>query len=259
MGDASASPCATITQPMPSDTSGRIVAIDVVRGIAILGVVLFHLVWDLDLAGAIPQGLASSPAWLLFGRLLAGTFMILVGVSLALAHNKEIRWHAFLKRICVVAVAALIITLTTIWTFPQAYIYFGILHAIVVGSLIGILFIRLPIMAILICGMAVWTLPYFFSAELFNSRWLAWIGFAEQPPRSNDFVPVFPWVGLVLVGLAAARAAISFSIVESLRTPMPHGTVLRGMVWCGRHSLIIYLVHQPLLLALVLYLGPILF
>ena len=112
-------------------------------------------------------------------------------------------------------------------------------------------------MAILICGLAVWTLPYYFSAEPFNSRWLAWIGFAEQPPRSNDFVPVFPWVGLVLIGLAAMKTAISLSFIERLRTPEPHGTVTRGLVWFGRHSLIIYLVHQPLLLALVLYLGPI--
>lgn len=236
----------------------RIVIIDVVRGIAIIGVVIFHLVWDLDLTGLIAPGLAGSPAWLLFGRVLAGTFMFLVGISLALAHSRKIHWRAFSKRLSIVAVAALAISIATKFAFPQSFIYFGILHAIVAGSLIGILFLRIPSVLTIICGVAMWTLPYYFGDHLFDSRWLAWIGFAELPPLSNDFVPIFPWVGLVLLGLALARTAISFSLVDGLRAGKLSGRSMGCLAWCGRHSLVIYLIHQPLLLAIILPLARLL-
>ncbi len=233
----------------------RIIIIDVVRGAAIIGVVIFHLVWDLDLTGLIKPGLSTSTGWLLYGRLLAGTFMFVVGISLALAHAKTFRWRAFTRRLVIVAGAAIVITVSTKIAFPQNFIYFGILHAIVAGSLVGILFLRAPVAVTLICGVAIWTLPLFFRSPLFDTRWMAWIGFSEQTPSSVDFVPVFPWLGLVLLGLALSKMAISASAFDRLNSEEPRGKALAGLVWCGRHSLVIYLIHQPLLLAVILPVG----
>ncbi|MGR3433834.1 MAG: heparan-alpha-glucosaminide N-acetyltransferase domain-containing protein [Shimia sp.] len=84
----------------------RLQLIDAIRGAAILGVVLFHLVWDLAYLGLTSQALAQHPLWIAFGRGLAGTFMILVGVSLVLANRGGLNRRAFLRRLGLLALAA---------------------------------------------------------------------------------------------------------------------------------------------------------
>jgi len=236
-------------------TRQRLLSIDVVRGLAIAGVVLFHIVWDLDFTGLLPGNLANHPAWILFGRSLAGTFMFLVGVSLALAHRSKIRWRPFFKRVGVIAAAALVISLVTRLVFPEAFIYFGILHSIAAASLIGILFVMLPAPVSIVAGVTILFLPAFLSAPFFDTRWLAWIGFAENAPLSNDYVPIFPWAGLTLLGLGSAKASLSRGFDEWLVQNEPSGTTMQAMVWMGRNSLAIYLLHQPILLAIIIPLA----
>ncbi len=231
----------------------RLDIVDALRGIAIAGVVLFHLVWDLSFLGVIPPEVASHPLWLLFGRVLAGTFMALVGVSLVLAAAGGFRRKAFMRRLAVLIAAALAITLVTRVAFPQTFVYFGILHAIAVASVVGALVLRLHAFAIATLGIAIWVLGYSWTSADFDPRWLAWTGFAASPPTSNDFVPVFPWVGLTLLGMAGTRLALARGWVYRAR-PL-EGRVARFLVWLGRHSLPIYLVHQPALLGVLIPLA----
>jgi uncharacterized membrane protein len=233
----------------------RLLILDVVRGLAIAGVVVYHLVWDLDFTGLLPSGIARQPAWIFFARTLAGTFMLLVGVNLVLAHDSGLRWQAFARRLGVIVLAALAISVVTKFAFAQTFIYFGILHAIAAASLIGVLFLRRSVIFCVVAGLVTLILPHAFRNALFNTRWLAWIGFAEAPPVSNDLVPVFPWVGLTLLGMALARLALQHSVDDWLKSREPGGQVVQSLSWLGRHSLAIYLVHQPVLLALIVPLA----
>jgi uncharacterized membrane protein len=229
----------------------RVLLIDTVRGIAIFGVVLFHIVWDLEFSGLI-DGFAFHPVWLAFGRLLAGTFMFLVGVSLVLAHRKGLKFSRFVRRVTMIGAAAISISLVTWIAFPQTYIFFGILHAIAVSSLFGVLFLNLPALLSLISGTGLLILPQFVKLELFNTRWLAWIGVSSSPPPSNDFVPILPWAGLTLIGIFLAKIIYNKN-GDSRSFPDLHNTKLtRILSWMGRNSLLIYLVHQPLLLVIIL-------
>lgn len=229
----------------------RVILVDSIRGLAIAGVVLFHLVWDLEYAGFI-SGFAFHPAWLTFGRLLAGAFMFLVGVSLALAHSHGFRAGLFAKRLGVIALAAILISVVSWYIFPQTFIFFGILHAIVAASVIGILFLRLPVPVTGALGVGFLVLPYLFNSDAFNSRYLAWIGLFTIPPSSNDFVPIFPWVGLTLLGISIAKLGLkNDNLAQTLANPKT-GSATDVLIWMGRNSLAIYLIHQPLLLAIIL-------
>lgn len=246
---------------MPSERNGaslqRLGFIDATRGLAIIGVVIFHFVWDLEFAGFI-SGVAFHPIWLAFGKTLAGSFMVLVGVSLLLAHQKGFKLNAFLKRFLVIALAASIISIVTWLIFPESFIYFGILHAIAVASLVGIAFLKLPAYITLTVGVFILLAPTFYASAIFDTRWLAWIGFSRNPPTSNDFVPVFPWLGLTLIGMATTK------LIQSLRWPVQLSSfsstnqIVNLLQWFGRKSLPIYLIHQPILLAIILPLSSLL-
>lgn len=227
----------------------RVVAIDVARGLAIAGVVLFHIVWDLEFTGII-SGVAGHPVWLAFGRSLAGTFMFLVGVSLVLAHRETVHVRAFNRRLFTITAYALVITLVSWFAFPESFIFFGILHAITAATLVGALFLRAGALANFTVGAIMLILPFLFDFSTFDTRWLAWTGFAERPPPSNDFVPIFPWVGVTFLGMASAKLFLSNRDRAIQSRPGTRTWPVRTIVWMGNRSLLIYLVHQPILLSM---------
>ncbi|WP_339761756.1 heparan-alpha-glucosaminide N-acetyltransferase [uncultured Hoeflea sp.] len=237
---------------MNSTRKSRVLVVDAARGAAIAGVVLFHLVWDLEFTGLI-SGIAFHPLWLAFGRLLAGSFMFLAGVSLVLAHGALLRARTFFRRFAIIVVAALAITIVTWLTFPGSFVYFGILHSIAVASLLGVVFLKLPASAGLFAGLAILALPWYISLPAFDPRWLAWIGLSANPPLSNDFVPVFPWAGITLLGISFAKVVdISKSWMASAGAD---NAFFARLGWLGRHSLPIYLLHQPVMLAIIVPLS----
>jgi uncharacterized membrane protein len=230
--------------------SGRIVALDLARTAALLGMAVFHFTWDLEFFGYIPRGTTLDGGWAVFARLVASSFLFLVGVSLVLAHGNGIRWRGFLRRLAMVGGAALAITVATVLAMPEAFIFFGILHCITVASVLGLAFLRAPVWLTLAAAAASWVLPDLARAPLFDPRWLAWTGLAQTPPASFDPVPVLPWFAATLLGIAAARAGEAAGLWTRLRTTAP-GPLLTAAAWPGRHSLAVYLLHQPVLLGLL--------
>ncbi|MFC5384443.1 heparan-alpha-glucosaminide N-acetyltransferase [Aquamicrobium segne] len=231
--------------------------VDAWRGLAIAGVVLFHFVWDLEFTGFI-SGIAYHPLWLGFGRVLAGSFMMLVGVGLVLSSRAPFRAGAYLRRLAKISIAAAAITLVTWNVFPATFIYFGILHAIAVATLVGSFFLRTPWWLSLAGGLAMVLVPSFWQSELFDTRWLAWIGFAQSVPPSNDFVPIFPWVGITLIGMAGTKMLVDRRKESALDRFLPAGHSGDALVWMGKRSLMIYLLHQPIMLAIIIPLAQIL-
>ena len=228
----------------------RIVAIDLARSLALLGMAVFHFTWDLEFFGYVAPGTTLHGGWAVFARAVAGSFLFLAGVSLVLAHGDGIRWAGFLRRLGMVAGAALAITAATFFAMREAFIFFGILHSIAAASVLGLLFLRAPIWLTVAAAAAVWGLPDFVRSPVFDPRSLAWTGLAETPPRSFDFVPVFPWFAATLLGIAAGRAGEAAGLWDRLRGGTP-GPILRAAAWPGRHSLAVYLLHQPVLIGLV--------
>jgi uncharacterized membrane protein len=228
----------------------RIVALDLARTLALIGMAVFHFTWDLEFFGYITPGTTLQGGWAIFARLVAASFLFLVGVSLVLAHGDGIRWPGFLRRLAMIAGAAALITAATAYAVPHAFIFFGMLHSIAVASVLGLLFLRAPPWLLLAAAVAVWLLPALAASPAFDTRWLAWTGLAATPPASFDFVPVTPWFTATLAGIAFARGADRAGLWTRLRAREP-GPLLRALAWPGRHSLAVYLLHQPVLLGLL--------
>ncbi|MDA4847776.1 heparan-alpha-glucosaminide N-acetyltransferase [Hoeflea sp. E7-10] len=235
----------------------RLALIDVARGTALLAMAIYHFTWDLEFFGYVSPGLTTEGGWKLFARLIAGSFLFLVGISLVLGHSNGIRWRSFGKRLLMIAAAALAITIATRFATPDRYIFFGILHCIAASSLLGLAFLRLPPIVTAIAGLAAMLAPYYLASGFFSQNWLLWLGLSSEPVRSNDYVPILPWFGPVLFGIAAARAGQAFGLFAWIASiDRRQIAVEKPLAFAGRHSLAVYLIHQPVLIGLV-YLASI--
>lgn len=239
------------THQPPPVSHGRIDLLDVLRAVALLAMATYHFTWDLEFFGYVPRGLTGAGAWRIYARCIASSFLFLVGVGLVLAHARAIRWPAFRRRWAQVAGGAAAITAATYVATPGGFVFFGILHHIAAASLLGLLFLRWPWALTALAGIGVVALPWFFETAWTEPKWLAWIGLADHPPVSNDYVPLFPWFGVVLFGIAAGRLALDAGVLDRLRRLNPGLASLRGLRRLGRHSLLFYLLHQPILIGLV--------
>lgn len=234
----------------PGRRFGRIAALDIARGLALAAMAIYHFTWDLEFFGYTEQGMTAVGGWKLFARCIATSFLFLVGVSLYLAHGNGIRWKGFWRRLAMIAGAALAISVATYIAVPGGFIFFGILHQIALASVLGLLFLRVPALLTLAVAAVVIVAPAFLRTSFFDHPAWWWVGLSSNNPRSNDYVPLFPWFGAVLAGIALTRLAASAGLLTRL-AGMQSGIWARPLALAGRHSLAFYLVHQPVLIALL--------
>lgn len=227
--------------------AARIPALDLARTAAIIGMVTFHFCYDLELFGHLPRGTTTSGFFWYFARIVAGSFLFLAGVSLWLGHGHGIRWPAFRRRFAMVAAAAALVSVVSLFATPNAPILFGILHCIAAASLIGLAALRLPAPLTLAFAALAFAAPRFATSPAFDPIALVWTGLGATRPLMADYVPLLPWLAPFLAGLAIARLADRAGIWDRLRQPPT--PLQRGLAFPGQHSLVIYLVHQPVMIA----------
>lgn len=235
-----------------SQSRPRFAIVDIARGVALFGMVIYHFFWDLAYLRFFPVDVGYDPGWVAFARSLLTTFLILVGVGLVLAHGNGIRWRPFWRRLALLIGAALLITVVTFVAFPDSYVYFGILHAIALFSLLSLPFLRAPLWLVIATAAIVTIVPMLYADPLYDQRLWSWIGLWVVAPPANDLVPLFPWFGIVLVGVILARLVLASPLAARLASIGAGNPVTRTFATAGRWSLLIYLLHQPILLA-VLY------
>ncbi len=234
--------------PAAGSGGSRFAAVDAARGVALAAMAVYHFAWDLAFVRLVATDVAHDPGWRVFAWAIAGSFLFLVGVSLVLAHRRGLRLRPFLRRLMMIVAAAALVTVATWFAFPDAFIFFGILHSIAAGSVLGLAFLRAPVWLVLAAAAVVLALPHVAAWPAFDHPALLWTGLGATIPYTNDYVPVFPWFGMVLAGIAAARIALASGFATSPAAGWRgEGRLGRVLVWSGRHSLAIYLIHQPVL------------
>ncbi|QGM48077.1 DUF1624 domain-containing protein [Methylocystis heyeri] len=220
--------------------------------------VAFHLVWDLGNFNYIDPDIPFSPGFKLIGHAIATSFLFIAGVSLVLAHRQKAGWRPFRRRLFIISGAAALVSLGTWLAYPQAFVFFGILHCIAAASLLAAPLLTAPWPAAAAAALAFGLAPLLYSSPIFNTRWLAWIGFAGVEPLTNDYQPLAPWAAALFAGVAAAKfwsarfSGDPDSSVFSSREAAPASleNTLGAACWLGRRSLAVYLLHQPALFAL---------
>ncbi len=233
---------------MPVQASKRLALIDVARTLALIGMVAFHFRYDLVIFGVLPPEVTATALFYWHARLVAGSFLFLAGLSLWLAHGAGIRWPAFWRREVKLIGAAALVSAATYLAVPKEWIFFGILHSIALGSLLALPFLRLPAPVTLLAGVAFMLASYHLpQIAQWNHPGLRWIGLQTVPTASMDLEPLLPWFGPLLLGVGTGRL---FAPLWP-RLARPQTRLTRALSWPGKHSLILYLVHQPVLMGLI--------
>ncbi|WP_299731105.1 heparan-alpha-glucosaminide N-acetyltransferase [uncultured Endozoicomonas sp.] len=216
--------------------SNRYPIIDWLRGIAIILMVVFHFVYDLrafDLIAFDTKALW----WRLYNNLIIFLFLFCAGLGLYVCHRQGIRWEVVRRQVMKLGAAALSISVITWYLFPNSWIYFGTLHCILASYLLGLLFVKKPLLALMVAAVNYLSLLYTYEASIEFPR------FGEQ--GSLDHIPLYPFGAALFLGVFAA--SIGF---HRLSLPIKSGSNL--IPFLGRHSLKIYLGHQVILYPLVM-------
>jgi uncharacterized membrane protein len=229
----------------------RLWEVDAVRGIAIIMMLLSNLLFDFFLFGSCTD--CYSGFWFFFARATATLFLLLVGVSLTLSINRSERAYfmKYLKRGIRIFSWGLLITAITLFLVPQGPVFFGILHLIGVSVIISYPLLRKRLLNLFL-GIAIILIGFSLMGET-GPPWLLW--FISPGTFSVDYTPIFPWFGVILIGVFMGNAIFPqgksrFPLPDCSRSPPAQFLAL-----LGRKSLFIYFIHQPVFLAILLLAG----
>lgn len=246
----------------------RLNLIDEIRGIATVLMVVYHLFYSANFLFHLEWGRRAYLASVPVEPFIAITFIFLSGFCCHISHNNLVRGI----RLFIIAIA---ITLLTVFFTPGNEIYFGILHFLSISMIIYAIIKRsidkIPAMYLPVCAatcfvlyLILWGVPHKYLGinflrlrqtlpeSLYTNYYTAFLGFPQQKFFSADYFPLLPNIclffsGVFLGHLSRLKGYPNF--IKPLR--------IRSLAFIGRHSLLIYIIHQPLIIT-VLYLTTML-
>ena len=232
--------------------ASRVIAIDALRGAAICAMIAYHFSFDLNWFGVFRADFNRDLLWLSLRASIVTSFLLLVGVSLVLAQRARISTHRYWRRIALISACALLVTAGSYFIFPRTFITFGILHCIAASSILAWPLVSRPLVA-LIVGGGVIAIGTQLQLPVFDQPWLNWVGLMTHKPATEDYVPLLPWLGVVCIGITVGGwlDAREYRPLQGIARRAP-----AWLNWLGRHSLLVYMVHQPLLLGMLRALLP---
>ncbi len=232
----------TPQQSSPKQPTKRLLNLDLYRAFAIILMVLFHFAYDLHYFGFSDIDTTQSPFFVPLRTFIVALFMSAVGMSFYLVYRQKFNRQKYIKRLLLLGSAAAAISLSSYWLFPESWVYFGVLHLIFVSSIIGPFCVKKPNIAGAVGVAIVGLYLVGYRSPLFE--WLQPV--LGLPLRhTEDLAPFIPWFGVVLLGIFAMH----YRVLDVVK--IPEGWLSQKLAFLGRHSLLIYLIHQPILFAIL--------
>lgn len=224
----------------------RLWPIDFLRTLALCLMILYHLIYDLDHWTSLNVQV-NTPFWFVIGKTAALLFIFLSGFSYGLSKST-------LKNGLRILFFASIITLVTYILFPEQYIRFGILHFLGTMMVLSPVLQKIPTPLLGLGAIIIFGLSIIFSDTLVEGPWLLPLGFMYKGFVTMDYFPLLPYSGVTLLGIITYR--FLEPKLKERRSSLPHAQTqvkkLPSIVtWISRHSLLIYLIHQPILLSII--------
>ena len=228
--------------------------IDLLRTIAIVGMITFHTLDLLYFFDLYPTNMLYGPWWWWIRRVNAGIFIFLAGVALTITYSRGKRMSGFMLRGLKIFGWGMALTLITLLISRTEYIRFGILHFFGIAFILVPFFLRFRFIN-LILGIALLAAGIYLWGTSFDFPWLLWLGLKPHYFRTLDYFPLLPWFGLFLVGMFFGKILYP----QGNRRVNIHefnDPVTSALTFPGRHPLVIYLAQWPVVIGVLLLLFP---
>jgi uncharacterized membrane protein len=240
--------------------TSRFRELDALRGAAILAMVAYHILYDLWYFDAVDVDPHSLPL-LVFARLTAAAFVLLVGVSMTLSYNRAKErldshelFGKFLRRGLGIFGLGALITVATYIALDEGYIVFGILHLIGLSIILAYPMIERSSESALLGLFLIFAGAYLYQRS-YGFSWLLWLGLKPHGFYTLDYFPLLPWLGVVLIGIAIGNGLYRGGRRRYGVPDLSASPAAGGLGFLGRHSLFIYLLHQPIIIGVLMALG----
>ena len=229
----------------------RLFPLDALRVFAIVMMIVYHFIYDLKYFGYVDWDTPNGQNFRYWRTAIVFGFVFAMGLSMGIAHGRGRNRRAFQKRLAQILGCALLITAVSVFMFPESWIYFGILHFMGLASLLTFALVGKPQIAMGI-GFAILV-----------SYWMGWVPygwpFTHIPNRllyTEDFVSPFPWLGVAFIGLSLGEQLTKKQAFTNKSSNWEIGGVFgKAVSFAGKRSLSIYMLHQPVLFALIIAAG----
>jgi len=230
--------------------------IDLLRGLAIVAMIAYHIFYDLNFFRAYYFDL-NSTIFKFFLYPIGTTFLFLVGISLTLSYNKakeSLSQSQLIKKFVFrgfkIFSLGLVISLVTFLFLDEGFIIFGVLHCIGISIILSTFFIRYQLLNLFL-GFSFLVIGIFLQTMTFNFSWLLWLGFTPSNFYTVDYFPLLPWFGVILIGIFFGNLLYPDYKRKFKIKDFSYLKPVKMLCFLGKNSLIIYFLHQPIIIGLI--------
>lgn len=231
------------------------------RGVAMVWMTVFHFCFDLQHFSYLHTSFYADPFWTVQRSAIVTLFVLCAGLGQAVAVEQGQSWARFWKRWRQIAGCALLVSAGSWFMFPNSFIYFGILHGMALMLVLarrcaglGWWLLVAAALSLALPALAAHAHAAWPALDFLNDRSFNWLGLISHKPITEDYAPLFPWFGVMCLGLALGQWLLRrhSQWLESAGAALLNGPLrapARGLAFLGRWSLSYYMLHQPVMLA----------